>query len=282
MGSVYKVSHTKLSLFRRCLQSFEWKYGQKLFPPSGIGQLRGSAGHSALAEWHVSYDEVKALDAAWQTWSNGGQPDNAEWQLLETSLNRYFQFSRGNDTFTVLEAEREFFLAYPVTVQGDEWHVELTGFIDAVIEEPNGRRSLLENKFYKRMDNSSKEMDMQVAIYLLASRELGYNIDGGVLYNMVRVADSKVAITEPVVRQRVYRNSLGLDRVLGEVLAQSKAMIQFEHYSEKEVFRNPTKDCSWDCPFHQPCLSMTDDGMEPKELLLKACNIRSSDNDETS
>ena len=122
----FGVSYSKMSSFRRCKRRFHWQYMDKYYPPSTIGQVRGSAGHAALAVWHVEYNADKAMQAAWDKWAMEGQADGEEWLLLENSLNRYFVWSAEHDTFKLLEAEKKFDILYRV---GDR-EVILTGFID--------------------------------------------------------------------------------------------------------------------------------------------------------
>jgi len=269
----FSVSHTKLSTFRRCLQKYHWMYVDKYYPPPGVGQARGSAGHSALAKWHVDYNSQTAMDAAWIVWESNGYGQGDDWQLLEDALNRYFPWSLKNDNFKLLSAEEKFEIEFDISEYGYENIEPFTfiGYIDGIVEE-DGHKWLLENKFYKRMDKSSKEMDQQSTMYLLAAQLLGYDVRG-VIYNMVRVADSKVAVTEPVVRQRVFRNASGLEKVQHEVQIQTADM-QSYHMRGGMPYRNMTKDCSWDCPFYNPCLSMLDDGQDPTEILQSLVNIR--------
>lgn len=275
----YHVSHSKMSVFRRCKQQFSWKYRDHYFPPSSMGQARGTAGHAALGIWHVDYDAEKAREAAWQNWQNAGFSSNDDWQQLDVALSRYFAWSIQHDEFKLKVAEQEFNIEYELANEPNKEPSAIpfifNGFIDGVVEE-KGQIWLLENKFYKRMDNNDNSMDMQVSLYLLAAHLLGYNANG-VIYNKVRVGDTKVAEKEPVVRTRLYRNPQGLDKIQNEVLIQVAEMMKFE--KEGGVpYRNPTKDCSWDCAFFQACLSMTDDGQEPTEILKTIANLRSNDN----
>ena len=266
----YSVSHSKMATFRRCRQQFKWKYIDKYFPPSSMGQQRGTSGHAALARWHVDYDRTKAMDAAWENWSNAGFSDNEDWQQLQQALLRYFDWSADNDKFTLLVAEQKFEIDYEV---GEE-KVQFIGYIDGIVEE-NKQTWILENKFLKRMDNTENTMDQQVSLYMLAAHLMNYEAQG-VIYNKVRMGSTKVAITEPVVRTRMHRNPQGISKIQDEMLIQIQDMINFEQKGGG-VYRNPTKDCSWDCPFHAACLSMADDGQEPAEILQQISQIRSTD-----
>lgn len=265
----FKVSHSKMSAFRRCLQQYHWKYIEKYFPPSNIGQSRGTAGHTALAVWHREYDAEKATEAAWENWSNAGFGDGEDWQQLFQALLRYYEWSQANDTFKLKVAEQEFNIEYEVSGK----KVIFNGFIDGVVEE-NGNLWILENKFLKKMDNSSNPIDQQVSLYMLAAHLLEYDVKG-VIYNKVRVGDTKVAVTEPVVRTRMYRNALGLSSVQDDMLIQIKSMLDYEEGGVP--YKNPTKDCSWDCAFYQACVSQSDDGQIPTQILQTIANLRSNE-----
>jgi hypothetical protein len=269
---MFSVSYSKMGCFRRCKQQFHWKYIDKYYLPSSTGQVRGSAGHAALGVWHVEQNADKAMQAGWDKWAAEGQIDGEDWVLLENALNRYFVWSTENDTFKLLEAEKKFDISYIV----EDKPVVLTGFIDGVVEEDK-RLWLLENKFYKRMNDSGLEMDQQVSTYLLAAHTLYPKVEG-VIYNMVRVADTKIAVTEPVVRKRIYRNPAGLKRIESEMLSQIKEMMSY--MKGGEPYRSATKDCSWDCSFYGACLSMLDDGQEPTQMLQALTQIRSKEDGE--
>jgi len=245
---------------------------------------RGTAGHRALAEWYRSHNQENAIRSAWEFWSGMGYVyEDEEWGLLEAALLRYFVWSLESDEFSFLKEEYEFKIDLAIRtipsyedVPAEGYPVVFNGFVDGIVEE-KGRTWLLENKFYKRMDNSDKTMDIQSSLYMLATQILGMDV-AGVIYNMIRIGDTKIAIKEPVVRRRVHRNPQGLDAILHELVIQAEAMVKFEREGGR-AYRNPTKDCSWDCPFYAPCLSMMDDGIEPTDMLKKISVIRRNENE---
>lgn len=261
---IYQISHTKLATFRRCLQQFHWKYIDHYYPKSSIGQSCGTTGHAALAEWHTHHDSERSLKAAWNKWLSLGYREGEDWENLQNILTRYFEWSKVNDSFQVIESEFKFELLY-----GEEIPVLFIGFIDGIVVE-NGRTWLLENKFNKRASTSNLELDAQATLYLMAANFLEKNAEG-VIYNIVRMGDTKIAQKEPAIRARLYRSRSGLDRVSQEIYEQAKIMLKYE--KEGGIpYRNPTKDCSWDCPFYSACLSMQDDGIEPSSLLEYVCS----------
>ena len=263
----FNISHTKLSSFRRCLQQYHWKYIDGYYPPATPNQDRGTAGHRGLAEWYRSHDPEQALKKAWEFWSGMGyDQEHPEWIWLQEALIRYFDWSQANDKIEFMKEEMKF----QIQLQIGLTTVTFTGYVDGVVKE-DGRIWLLENKFYKKMDNSDQSLDIQSSLYLAACRIIELDATG-VIYNKIRIGDSKIAKKEPVVRQRVYRNPKGLDRIMSELAIQTEAMLKYQEGGLP--YRNPTSNCSWDCPFHSQCLDMNDDGIEPTEMLQKISQIR--------
>lgn len=255
----FSISHSKMSLYRRCKQSYHWKYVEKRFPPSSLGQVRGTCGHVAMEEWHRSYNAQAAMNAAWATWTNKGYRGGDDWMLLEDALNRYFPWSLTHDTFRLVKSEIKFDIELEVSGQP----VFFIGYIDGIVEEDGGLW-LMEHKFLKRMDNSDKSLDPQVSLYMLAAEILGHNVRG-VIYNKVRVANTKIAEREPAVRTRLHRTQEGLVTVRNDLVIQVQEMLEYQKGGVP--YRNPTRDCSWDCPFYTACLSMSTDGQVPIQLL---------------
>jgi hypothetical protein len=261
-----------LATYRRCLQQYDWKYIGKHFPPSGIGQVRGTCGHAAIADWHTFHNEQQAMDVAWNQWNNAGYLEsNADWLLLESALNRYFGYSSEHDTFQMIKSEEKFDIPLELA---DGTPIIFTGYIDGIIQDKDGLW-LMEHKFLKQIDNGTKDLDHQSSLYLLACHHLGYAVKG-VLYNQIRMG-TKIAETEPVVRRRVTRNLAGLAHIEQELLSQAGAMLKFEE-GGGSVYRNPTKDCGWDCSFYSACLSLQDDGIEPTAMLQKLSETRRQEN----
>lgn len=285
-----QVSYTKLSTFRRCLMQYDRKYVRGYYPKSGIGQDRGTAGHAAVAEWHRSLDPQKALQAAWDSWSGNGHEDNEDWGLLDRALQRYFSFSQENDHgWKLLGAEQKFEIVYEVPTgatlfkEGEGSYpetapVNFMGYIDGIVEE-GGRTWLLENKFWKRVEENFLDMDAQVSAYLLAASACGFETIG-VIYNIIRVGDTALCEREPVIRKRIYRSPYGLGAIEAEMVAQIQAMLRY-HKEGGTPYRNVTKDCHWDCAFHQACLSLLDDGQENTVILENVCNPRRNDDGNT-
>jgi RecB family exonuclease len=258
-----KLSHTSLSAFRRCKMRYKWGYIDNYSTPSSIGQTTGGSGHAALGAWYKALGEGKpngeAIDLAMKAASTKlgeyekeiGEGLDDVWTNLTVMLDRYFKWASENDDFTAYAIEHRFELEVDDFI--------LLGYIDGLVERDDGTHWLLEHKFNKQVQTKHLEIDPQVSIYILAARALGFKIRG-VIYNVIRTTLKGKAETEPVVRLPVFRNNEGLEQIVRETVIQMREMRQFHEANGEDAYRNPTRDCSWDCGFYNACLAMNDDG----------------------
>jgi RecB family exonuclease len=260
-------SHSSMSTWRRCLQRYQWQYIDNYGTPSGKGQIRGTIGHAALAEWYRNgNDDEKAMKLVSQMYCDVEtklkENFNDDWELMKIILPRYFEWARQEDNFEeIIALEQKFEILI-----GDQ---TLIGYIDGIVKSKQGTIWLLEHKFNKQVLTKHVDLDPQMSLYLLAVRKMGIEARG-VLFNVVRVLAGGIAETQPVARIPVYRNQEGLELIEKETSIQLNEMAKFHEMhpdeQKKHVFRNPTKDCSWDCSFFQVCLSMNDDGTSQQML----------------
>lgn len=255
---VSKVSHSMLATFRRCPYKFRLSYLDDYQTSSSLGLHRGSAGHAAMEYYYDDRENVTEqamVEYAWEHYAgrvnadHDLQMDPSEFDLLEAALRRYYPWAQANDKFKVLETEKHFEIELgPYTLQG---------YIDGVVEEA-GQVWILEHKFLKQVSTKHLPLDPQVSIYMLGALQLGLE-PAGVMYNMVRMSSGPTAQREPVKRVRVYRNPEGLITFAQDLVAQADH-INMMIDEDLTFFRNPTKDCTWDCPFNNVCLDITDSG----------------------
>lgn len=250
-----RFSHSSLATWRRCRYRYYLLYIKNYKPHGSPGQFRGTIGHAALAEWYKNeYDDDKALKVASDITTSIEQENSLDlskdWEEMEFVLRRYFGWARYNDKFEVISTELE----YEIDIDG----IKLMGFIDGIVRQNKGVW-ILEHKFNKQVSLSHIDLDMQVSIYMLAAQKLGYN-PSGCLYNVIRMGERGIAATEPVVRKLAYRNLEGLRVIEYELSNQMRELMKFNKEEHLPIYRNPTKDCHWDCPFYNACLSLNDSG----------------------
>ena len=254
------LSHSSMSSWRRCRARYYWEYIAGFSPPSSAGQRKGSVGHASLAEWYKTGDEDKAIQVASDKLFEYEQKESAdlseEWYLIAEVLKRYFEWSRNNDRFKVLEVEQKY-----VFQIGDS---KVVSIIDGIVEDVGGIW-LLEHKFLSRVNLSNIDLDPQLSMYFLAAKKMGYKV-AGALYNVIRMGDKGIALTDPVVRRPVYRNPEGLAVIEMELERQALEMTRVHEKEDIPIYRNPTKDCTWDCGFYKVCLSLSYDGTSTEVL----------------
>lgn len=254
MAEERHFSHSSMSTWRECRAKYKWSYVNNYEQPSSLGQVRGSAGHAALANWYTKFNEEEAVAVASEQYSERerrtGEDLSEDWELLELILRRYFDWSRNYDDFTeIVSLEQKF-----------EFRINnhmVIGYIDGVVKTGD-TMWLLENKFNKRVEISGIDLDAQVSVYMMACYKLGINV-AGVMYNIIRVSEGGVAIKQPVVRRKIFRNQEGLAFIEKEMAIQLDEMARF-HDQGGAVYRTPTRDCAWKCGFYKACLSLNDDG----------------------
>jgi RecB family exonuclease len=226
-------------------------------PASGLGQNRGSIGHAALAKWYKEGCDDEAClkliaDMYTQVELEYDTSLQEDYELLDLILRRYFAWARENDNFAeIVSLEQKF----EIQIGGQP----VIGYIDGVVRSNSGSIWLLEHKFNKQVSTRHIDLDPQMSLYLLAARTMGIDARG-VLFNVIRVAEGGIAAKQPVERVKVYRNSEGLSYIYEEVESQVAEMADFHDNGIGHIYRNPTKDCSWDCPFFNVCLSVNDNG----------------------
>lgn len=260
-----KLSHSSMATYRRCLMRYKWGYLDDYDPLPSRGQMMGGIGHVALGEWYRSLGDGKskkeALDlslgaasARLAEYENQyGYEMNDLWDPFSVIIQRYADWALEQDDFKCYRntIEHKFELKL-----GD---FTLIGYIDGIVEKSNGSLWVLEHKFNKQVQTKHLELDPQVSIYMLAARATGFDVRGA-LYNVIRTTLTGIAEKEPVVRLPIYRNNEGLEKVIEELHLQMQQMRKFHEEGGINAFRNPTRDCSWDCGFYGACLAMNDDG----------------------
>ena len=259
-----KFSHTSMSSYRRCRLRYKFGYIDNLDPKPGLGLIRGSVMHTAVAAWYGSDipNDAERLKHAVQMASNKlfeyehklNENYEDEWYLMDLVLHRYIDWSLlndKNDFDEVLGVEQKFILELKPGVI-------ITGYIDGLVRDNSGDVWLLEHKFLKAVSRKALDLDAQVSMYLFAAREMGYN-PKGVFYNIVRMTKGGKAAEFPVDRHLIYRNPEGMPIIRSEIIRQIKEMQAF-HEGKLPTYRNPQDSCFWDCGFHQICLSLNFDG----------------------
>lgn len=269
-----RVSHSMTQTWRRCRHKFYlhyiegWRAKHK-----ARGLALGSMGHMALAEWYSSFDAAKALAVAEK---ESEDPEGEDFQLLKLVLERYFAWDllQGDISGELSHGITELEFNIPIGLG----HT-IYGFIDRVFERLDKTLWVMEHKFNKSASVQHLALDPQISIYIAAARRLGYAVNG-VLFNVIRMSDGPTARKEPALRDFAFRSELQGEAILEDLGIQAEEILEFTLLNPilqaRKAYRNPTKDCSWDCPFYRAC-QIAMEGEDPLYILENDCERSGAD-----
>lgn len=246
-----RLSFTRLADWRRCRQRYEWKYVQHIDAPSSPGQLRGKAGHSALAAYYGGMPAEQAILAGLVELEELGREGSEDRQLMKAVLERYFRWAKLNDDWRVVAVEQE--------LKGSIGGYDVIGYVDLLVRKLVGGRPrlcIVDHKFQRNAAIEEAILSPQLAMYEELVRQNYGEEPGELIYNIVRTVIGGQAAATPVVRVRAQIKPSRRRLWLHEVIAQAGEMAAF-HNGEAagpRIYRNQTSTCNWDCPFYQRCL----------------------------
>jgi len=179
------LTHSRLSCFRACPRRHYLRYQLGLCTEQTTFAMRvGSGFHHALDTIAKGIDD---LDAAMQA----AIADPYDLALVAAMVNGYQQhWSEYGLQHVASELAFDLPLRNPETGRPTPtWR--LAGVIDRIVQLPDGRLAIKESKTTSRDVSPGADywiavrMDQQISIYVMAARELGYEIDT-ILYDVVR------------------------------------------------------------------------------------------------
>lgn len=302
---VRKFSNSELRTFKRCRRKWYLTFYRGLsLRKQGVGPLSiGNMVHHPLEMYYGTPSrDPETFD--WETplaehvearLADPDLPDHlhadmlADYELVKIMLRGYFAWimEEGADSeLEILSPEREI-EAYLDQIEGtDVW---IIGKLDVEAEiKSDGRRVFIDHKSCANLSDIPKtgQLDEQQRQYGLLQRleaaalkaaGLPYpeTFTRGGIWNMLRKV-KRTATAKPPFYGRasvshnddVFRNFY--KRVWGEVRDILVTMRNLDAGGDHqvEVYPNPTRDCSWDCPFFAPGVcAMMDDGSDVEAVI---------------
>jgi len=258
----------------------------------------GTLFHRYLEEWYKNHSQAQALTAMKKLFDETDTSGMEQvvidelWDLAFNVAENYFaQWTKDDNKMEVLATELEF--AFPITK--DRWY---TGTIDLVVKDEYGKVWFYDHKTTASIDLYEKraDMDRQISRYWWALQQLGYDVDG-FIYNIIvkdtprkpellkkgGLSQNKAqktthelylkAIQEHGLDPNDYREMLDhlkaqgnrffkrikVTRLQPEIDASILELIEVAKDMEgARIYRNITKDCSWDCQYQSICQSSMD------------------------
>lgn len=259
--------------FKRCPKRFEYAYIRGLRPTATPNALAlGEVMHEALATLydpdeidqlqrvenaHALYDA--AIEREAQTAADS-ERFQKEATMGKQMLSYYIDEIMPTDDFTVLETERKVRLRLINPATGKPTHTQFIGYVDAIVKRKDtGAVYAREFKTAGDLRVDHLILDDQVTDYLWALRQDGVPVVG-VMYDILRKIDPYSSRSKPPYnyREYIYRSDAEIDERGRELLAEVEAIRAMR--SRGFYYRNPTRDCSWDCPFRSLCIAELGNG----------------------
>lgn len=178
------LTHSRLSCFRTCPRKHYIRYELGVRPAeTGFALRVGSAFHAALEAVDKNLDPAEAIGDRLE--------DDYDVALVAAMFDGHRrQYSDAEIEPVAAEQSFEIPLVNPATGRQTPTF-RLAGVIDRIVRLPDGRLALMEYKTTSRDFAPGADywlrlyMDQQLSIYILAARQLGYDIDT-ILYDVTR------------------------------------------------------------------------------------------------
>lgn len=277
------VSHSRVEAFLSCQRKEYYSYHRKLErKEKSLALSLGSAGHACLevlyravlAGGNTRYDQLTAYHGAVEAmWAHvdkmyaEGWTDSEKRAPLRLILEKYLQqepfidnqwMGEGTGLYKILAVEKEFNL---------EWDPE-TGasypfVIDLIVEDPEGRHVVVDNKFlYDLYRDEDTDLMPQIPKYIGALRALGYKVASYGLYNMLRTRpDTKAGrpLYEWAFCMEIKVTSTRVVRTFDEQIVNSQAVAALDELDDEtrdlRAVRTHNKEtCTRMCDFKALCV----------------------------
>jgi RecB family exonuclease len=250
-----RLTHSRLSCYRACPRRHYLRYELGLRSSESSTAMKvGSAFHAALEAMDKGLDIGDALEPH--------VDDPFDLALVAAMIHTHTE-RWGGDRLEVLASELEFELPLRNPETGSPTQVwTLAGVIDRLVKLPDGRIALQEYKTTTRDFSPGADywvglhLDQQLSIYVLAARELGYDVST-ILYDVTRRPTMRPKLATPVEERKytakkskrggveypagsLYANQRETDETAEEFAARVTQAIEedpMKHFARIEIAR---------------------------------------------
>ena len=199
------LTHSRLSAFRTCPRQHWMHYELGLRPERDSFAMRtGSAFHLALDTRAKGGDIEAAMEQALD--------DPYDLALVAAMLQGHAERYQSRPPLEVMDSELRFDLKLRNPATGAASRIwRIAGVIDRIVRLADGRAALMEYKTTSRDFSPGADywlrlhMDQQLSIYVLAARELGFEIDT-ILYDVTRRPALRPKLATPKENRKYKAN----------------------------------------------------------------------------
>lgn len=292
MTELLRLSNSEFKEYERCKRKWYWHTYRRLSPAvedaPGSNLSIGNIVHDMLAGFYgpEKLDPVAALEADYAAQLSASPAEETEIlkekALTEAMVTGYLEWleETGADQDLVITGTEQM-VEIPL-VEG----VNLLSKLDAPVERvSDGAKLALEHKTVTGLDVNLPllKLDTQLLTEHLvrflhamkegATAEEAYDQCHGVLYNMLKKVKRTSSAKPPFYgREDVPHNINELRNHWRHVVAraaeinETRARLDAGEDMHTACTPNPTRDCTWDCPFFKICV-MADDGSDVEGAL---------------
>lgn len=262
-----RVRQSEIKTFKRCRRKWNLQYVRNL------ERVRYDDDEPDVARVGIQVHD--ALDAYYR----GSDPDQVAIPsdpLAAIIVEGYFEWvaDTGADAgLEVIHSEERLSVPYGTYLGVD---IVVTGRLDLVVHDAvTGLNLLLDHKTVQSFDQFGAQLkvDDQLLTYVALLRAQGIEVDGA-MHNMLRRVKRTPRATPPFYERRIVRfndtqlanHHTHMQSTLGELMHSAHRLDSNPADHHLYAVPNPTKDCTWDCPFLAVC-PMMDDGSDWEGLL---------------
>ncbi|MGH7744065.1 MAG: PD-(D/E)XK nuclease family protein [Candidatus Dormibacteria bacterium] len=270
-----------MKLFRRCRRQWELKYVEGIGnedsdyrnKKADIGTLVHMYLEAHYKDTEDGYLKAKRLfeiaSPDTRAWANTMISGYLDW-LAETGVDAGWKIEGVELELRVPWGEPR----YNGDYGHDPFQVVMQGHVDLLATDAHGQRKLVDHKTVDSLDSYARQLqvDTQMLTYAVLLEMQGIEISGAI-HNAIKRSKRTSRATPPFYqRNEVHYNTAQIIHHRMAMEATIRGMLDARLALESGVDRhsvtypNPTKDCTWDCPFLSIC-PMMDDGSNAEAVI---------------
>lgn len=247
-----KITHSEIRAYKSCRRMWHLSYRRLLKAKNtDMKLILGRAVHEWLAHYLLTKDDNcdTFLKAFWAE-AKGREDSDTYWHesLGLEMIKGYVDWHDENNPYWLEQAEVQFEVPIPQS------NSTFCGKIDGLYRTEAGLW-LAEHKTAATFPSpESLKNDHQVTAYCWAIEQTYGEPVVGVMYDVLRKVFPSGRVKAP--RYGYYPLSRTQDQL--RAFQSDLVAVALEMETEPAIYRNPTKDCSWMCPFQSICTDEAD------------------------
>lgn len=281
------IRMSEMKTWKRCRRKWALAYVRNLERKhEDVGaHTVGTFVHAGLEAYYTGLDWRRGVAEAFSASyvDEATEAHRNAFDLAIIMLEGYFEWlaTEGADVgLEVVAVEQQIEVPFG-NFHGDD--VVLTGRLDLQVQDSLGRRMFMDHKTVTSFDQAGRQLqvDDQLLTYSMLLRMTTGEFIDGAIYNMLRKVKRTARSNPPFYQRQEFH--FGVEQVrnhyrhvvaaISEMVAAAQVLTSDPSAHHDIAYPNPTKDCSWDCPFLGVC-AMHDDGSDLEGVLAEIYKLK--------